>query len=108
MKSGDKLIEFLSMSGDENNENLIIALDFPMGMSSKSKIDLLMNVNNFESYKTIYTINEKLKDLKDHKRSTYQNSPTPHPSPGHPCGCGHNICIRVLNKFFTNNSIKCP
>jgi len=43
-----------------------MAIDFPLGIVGRTKINWLMSINNYESLTTIKDINEKFSELKSH------------------------------------------
>lgn len=66
--SGNKLIDAVTMKQQQNltDENVIIALDFPLGQKARSEVNLLISINSFESYTLLKDIFQKFDDLKLH------------------------------------------
>ena len=64
--SGEKIIENLTSNQTENSpkNNLIIAIDFPLGQEKKSKVNWLMSINSWESMHTLRDIYESFSEIR--------------------------------------------
>jgi len=50
--------------GDNKKENMVIAVDFPLGKEKNSTINWLISINSYESLITLKDIHEKFGQLK--------------------------------------------
>lgn len=64
--SGEKILENLSINQIESSpkNNLIIAIDFPIGQQTNSKVNWLMSINSWESYHTLKDIYESFTEIR--------------------------------------------
>jgi hypothetical protein len=64
--SGEKIIENLTSNQIESSpkNNLIIAIDFPIGQETISKVNWLMSINSYESYQTLKDIYESFTEIR--------------------------------------------
>jgi hypothetical protein len=64
--SGEKIIENLTSNQIESSprNNLIMAIDFPIGQETNSKVNWLMSINSWESYQTLKHIYESFSEIR--------------------------------------------